>query len=75
MKTNTRFCQPAEDIHIQALVKGEERYIFVFKDSTRADMLRTLGKFASDPDLSFSWYDAACLSNRVRTGDKECTGK
>jgi hypothetical protein len=72
---NTRFCQPTQDIHIQALIKGEERYLFVFTDATKADMLRTLGKFASDPELSFSWYDAACLSNRVRTGDAECTGK
>jgi hypothetical protein len=75
MKTNTRFCQPAEAINIQMLSKGKEHYIFLFVDSQKADMLRTLGKFASDPDLSFSWYDAACLSNRVRTGDKECTGK
>jgi hypothetical protein len=75
MKTNTRFCQPAEAINIQLLVKGEERYIFLFTDDRKADMLRTLGKFASDPYLSFSWYDAACLSSRVRTGDKECQGK
>jgi hypothetical protein len=29
-------------------------------------MLQTLGKYAGDPDLSFSWYDAAVLSQKVR---------
>jgi len=29
---------------------------------------RSFGRFASDPELSFSWYDAALLSQRVRRG-------
>ena len=28
--------------------------------------LRTLGRFASNPELSFTWYDAAVLSQKVR---------
>ena len=55
-----------KDINVLALVKGKERYIFLYDDSRRAETLRTLGKFASNPDLSFSWYDAAVLSQRVR---------
>jgi hypothetical protein len=55
-----------QDINVLALVKGEERYIFLFDDEHRSDALRTLGKFASNPELSFSWYDAAVLSQRVR---------
>ena len=27
---------------------------------------QTLGKYAADPELNFSWYDAATLSQRVR---------
>jgi hypothetical protein len=57
----------SEDINVLALVKGEERYIFLFDDDRRADALRTLGKFASNPELSFSWYDAAVLSQRIRS--------
>jgi hypothetical protein len=49
-----------------ALVKGEERYIFLFDDANRSEALRTLGRFASNPELSFSWYDAAILSQRIR---------
>lgn len=55
-----------DDINVLALVKGRERYIFLFDDSQRADALRTLGRFASNTELSFSWYDAAVLSQKVR---------
>ena len=54
------------DINVLALVKGDERYIFLVDDEHRSDALRTLGKFASNPELSFSWYDAAILSQRIR---------
>jgi hypothetical protein len=55
-----------QDINVLALVKGEERYIFLFDDTHRTEALRTLGRFASNPELSFSWYDAAVLSQRIR---------
>jgi hypothetical protein len=55
-----------DDINVLALVKGRERYIFLYEDSQRAEALRTLGRFASNPELSFTWYDAAVLSQRVR---------
>jgi len=56
-------------INVLALVKGEERYVFLFEDSKRAEILRILGRFASNPELSFSWYDAAVLSQKVRQGE------
>ena len=55
-----------EDINVLALVKGDERYVFLYDDASRAEALRTLGRFASNPELSFSWYDAAVLSQRIR---------
>ena len=56
----------SQDVNVVALVKGEERYLFLFNDEQKGETLRTLGKYASDPDLSFSWYDAAVLSQKVR---------
>ena len=56
----------SRDINVVALVKGEERYLFLFNDGQKSETLRTLGKYASNPDLSFSWYDAAVLSQKVR---------
>ncbi len=62
------------DINVLALVKGEERYIFLFDDSNRAETLRALGRYASNPELSFSWYDAAVLSQKIRrTAQREET--
>lgn len=55
-----------QDINVLALVKGGERYIFLYDDASRAEALRVLGRYASNPDLSFTWYDAAVLSQKVR---------
>lgn len=55
-----------EDINVLALVKGAERYVFLYDDSSRAETLRMLGRYASNPELSFTWYDAAVLSQKIR---------
>ncbi|MGL4942522.1 MAG: hypothetical protein ACRC46_04950 [Thermoguttaceae bacterium] len=55
-----------QDIHVLALVKGEERYVFLYSESNRAETLRVLGRYASNPELSFTWYDAAVLSQKIR---------
>ena len=56
----------SQDINVLALVKGGERYVFLYDDSSRAETLRILGRYASNPDLSFTWYDAAVLSQKIR---------
>lgn len=56
----------SQDINVLALVKGSERYVFLYDDASRAEALRVLGRFASNPDLSFTWYDAAVLSQKIR---------
>ncbi len=56
----------SQDINVLALVKGAERYVFLYDDASRAEALRTLGRYASNPELSFTWYDAAVLSQKIR---------
>jgi hypothetical protein len=53
-------------VNVLALVKDSERYIFLYDDESPETLLQTLGRFASDEELSFTWYDAAVLSQRVR---------
>jgi len=60
-----------QDINVLALVKGAERYVFLYDDSSRAETLRSLGRYASNPDLSFTWYDAAVLSQKIRQVSQE----
>ena len=63
----------SEDINVLALVKGAEKYIFLYDDSNRSQALRVLGRYASSPDLSFSWYDAAVLSQKIRRQSQEAS--
>ena len=55
-----------QEVNVLALVKGEERFIFLYDDANRTETLRMLGRFAADPEIDFSWYDAAVLSKRIR---------
>jgi hypothetical protein len=70
--TQERWEKPSEprepEVNVLALVKGTERYVFLYDDAHRADTLRTLGRYASDPELSFTWYDAALLSQKIAQG-------
>jgi len=54
------------DVKVIALIKGEERYIFLYNENKHQEVLRLLGRYASDPHLSFSWYDAAVLGQKIR---------
>lgn len=54
------------DIFVTALIKGPQRYVLLHTAATRAEALRTLGRWASNPDLDFTWYDAVTLSQRIR---------
>ena len=62
----------SQDINVLALVKGTERYVFLYNDASRAETLRTLGRYASNPELSFTWYDAAVLSQKIRHDSHKC---
>lgn len=55
-----------KEVNVLGMVKGEERYIFLYDDDHRTAVLRMFGRYAADPQLSFTWYDAAVLCKRVR---------
>ena len=61
----------SKDINVLALVKGVERYIFLYDDESRAETLRILGRYALNPELSFNWYDAATLSQTIRQKEQK----
>ena len=56
----------SREINVLAMLKGEERYVFLYDDANRTETLRMLGRYAADPQLSFSWYDAAVMSKKIR---------
>jgi hypothetical protein len=53
-------------VNVLALVKEGERYVFLYDDESAATLLQTFGRYAADKELSFTWYDAAVLSQKVR---------
>jgi hypothetical protein len=54
------------EINVLALVKGNERYIFMYDDANRVPIIRQFCMFAADEDLSFSWRDAIVLASKAR---------
>ena len=61
-------------INVLALIKGREKYVFLFGSSRSeiGEILRQFGRWASSPELSFTWYDAAVLSQRAREEFPPC---
>ena len=55
-----------DGVNMIALTKDGERFVFLYDDNSPGELLRTFGQYAADPELNFSWYDAAVLSQRVR---------
>ena len=58
--------QPTSDLYFSCVYKGRERYIFVYDDASRSELLRTLGRFACNKELSFDWKDAVQVSEGIR---------
>lgn len=54
------------EFNILALIKGEERFIFVYDDESRAQLIDALRDQAADPRLTLSWFDAAVLTEKAR---------
>ena len=51
------------------LVKEGEKYLFAYDDASRKALLGVFGSLAKNPDLNFSWHDAAVLSRKVRENE------
>ncbi len=54
-------------VNVLALVRDEHRYVFLYDDHSVREVLSRLSASAADPELEFTWYDAAILSQRVRS--------
>ena len=50
---------------VVACLKGVERYVVIYRDDLRTEALKAIGRFASNRELSFTWYDAAVCRQRI----------
>jgi hypothetical protein len=54
------------EFNVLALIKGGERYVYVYDDASRSPLLETFRAQAADPELSLNWFDAAILTQKAR---------
>jgi hypothetical protein len=55
-----------QEFNVLALVKGGERYVYVYDDESCPDLLETFQAQAADPALSLNGFDAAVLAQKAR---------
>ena len=53
------------DLNVLALIKGTERFIFVYDDVSRAEVVAAIRDAAADAGTAFNWFDAAVLTERA----------
>jgi hypothetical protein len=53
------------EFNVLALVKGDERYVYVYDDSSRDVLLEAFRAQAASPELSLNWFDAAVLCQKA----------
>ncbi len=55
-----------QEFNVLALVKGDERYVYVYDDDSRPLLLETFRLQAADVALSLNGFDAAVLAQKAR---------
>jgi hypothetical protein len=53
-------------INVTVQFVGREQYWFFYGDDYVDEVLRTAGRFASNPQLNMTWYGVALLSQNIR---------
>ena len=55
-----------QEFNVLALIKGNERYVFVYDDDSRQDLIDAFRDHAANPQLSLTWFDVAVLTEKAR---------
>jgi hypothetical protein len=62
----------AREFNVLALVKGAEHYVFVYDDRSADALVAALRDLAAEPGVSFTWFDAAVLTEKAREQCRAC---
>ncbi len=54
------------EFNVLALVKGDERFVYIYDDVSRISLIDSFRDRAADPNLNFSWFDAVVLTEKAR---------
>jgi hypothetical protein len=53
------------ELNVLALIKGDEKYLFVYDDCSRPLLLDAFRAQAGDIQLSLNWFDAGVLTRKA----------
>lgn len=56
----------AQEFNVLALIKGGERYVFVYDDDSRSELVNAFRDQAAHPHLSLTWFDVAVLTDKAK---------
>lgn len=54
------------ELNVLALIKGDERYVYVYDDASHLPLLDAIEEQAADDRLSLNWFDAVVLAQKAR---------
>lgn len=63
------------DFNVLALLKGNERFVYVYDDESRGNLVDVFRDQAADPQLSLSWLDVGVLVRKAREQAKAAAGE
>jgi hypothetical protein len=58
------------EVNVLALVKGQERFIYVYDDDSQQELIDAVRDHAADPRLNLSWFDASVLTRKAKEQDE-----
>jgi hypothetical protein len=53
------------EVNVLALLKGDERYVYVYDDISHPDLIRAIRDQAANPRLSLTWFDVNVLTKKA----------
>lgn len=62
----------AKELNVLALIKGEQRYVYVYDDDSRDALVERVHAHAADPRLDLNWFDAVILAGKA---DEQTAGR
>jgi len=61
------------EFNVLVLVKGQERFVFLYDDASRDCLVDALREMASNPKSNLTWFDALVLTKKAREQASEET--
>ena len=55
----------SREYNVLALIKGDEKYVYVYDDESRETLIEAFHQHAAAPDLTLNWFDASVLTQKA----------